>query len=100
MQNNQTIIFPREVREVAILVSILSGIFLQWNIFLCDSVDVVLQQEEHPELKRGGVSDDFSDQVKVINEEGMPIYQWPFMRGELYIHFSVDFSLPPELYKA
>lgn len=38
-------------------------------------------------------------QVKVINEEGMPVYQRPDMKGKLYIHFYVDFSLPPELYK-
>eukprot|EP00268_Persea_americana_P015625 TRINITY_DN1729_c0_g1_i1.p1 TRINITY_DN1729_c0_g1~~TRINITY_DN1729_c0_g1_i1.p1 ORF type:complete len:240 (-),score=41.40 TRINITY_DN1729_c0_g1_i1:3603-4322(-) len=38
-------------------------------------------------------------QVKVINEEGMPVYQRPCMKRKLYIHFSVDFSLPPQLYK-
>ncbi|RWR81709.1 LOW QUALITY PROTEIN: dnaJ protein [Cinnamomum micranthum f. kanehirae] len=37
--------------------------------------------------------------VKVINEEGMPIYQRPYMKGKLYIHFFVDISLPSELYK-
>lgn len=31
------------------------------------------------------------DQFKAINDEGMPIYQRPFMKGKLYIHFSVDF---------
>ncbi|CAL5390840.1 unnamed protein product [Camellia sinensis] len=38
------------------------------------------------------------DQFKKINDEGMPIYQRPFMRGKLYIHFTVDFreSLTPE----
>ncbi|KAF5949896.1 hypothetical protein HYC85_011889 [Camellia sinensis] len=32
----------------------------------------------------------------------MPIYQRPFMRGKLYIHFTVDFreSLTPEQFKA
>lgn len=30
-------------------------------------------------------------QFKAINDEGMPIYQRPFMKGKLYIHFSVDF---------
>ncbi|CAA6662833.1 unnamed protein product [Spirodela intermedia] len=30
-------------------------------------------------------------QFKAINEEGMPLYQRPFMRGKLYIHFTVDF---------
>ncbi|CAN4126370.1 unnamed protein product [Withania somnifera] len=34
------------------------------------------------------------DQFKAINDEGMPMYQRPFMRGKLYIHFTVDF---PEL---
>lgn len=39
-----------------------------------------------------------SDQFKAINDEGMPMYQRPFMRGKLYIHFSVDFpdALSPE----
>lgn len=30
-------------------------------------------------------------QFKAINDEGMPMYQRPFMKGKLYIHFSVDF---------
>lgn len=29
-------------------------------------------------------------QFKAINDEGMPHYQRPFMKGRLYIHFSVD----------
>lgn len=28
---------------------------------------------------------------KAVNDEGMPMYQRPFMRGKLYIHFNVDF---------
>lgn len=32
-----------------------------------------------------------TDQFKGINDEGMPMYQRPFMRGKLYIHFTVDF---------
>lgn len=37
-------------------------------------------------------------QFKAINDEGMPAYQRPFMKGKLYVHFSVDFpdSLSPE----
>ncbi|KAJ3669954.1 hypothetical protein LUZ60_010278 [Juncus effusus] len=31
------------------------------------------------------------DQYKAINDEGMPMYQRPFMKGKLYIHFTVDF---------
>ncbi|KAM7490705.1 hypothetical protein LguiA_033626 [Lonicera macranthoides] len=31
------------------------------------------------------------DQFKGKNNDGMPIYQRPFMRGKLYIHFTVDF---------
>lgn len=30
-------------------------------------------------------------QSKAINDEGMPHYQRPFMKGRLYIHFSVEF---------
>ncbi|RRT72661.1 hypothetical protein B296_00009443 [Ensete ventricosum] len=42
------------------------------------------------------------DQFKAINDEGMPMYQRPFMRGKLYIHFTVDFpdSLMPDQCKA
>ncbi|XP_049386475.1 dnaJ protein homolog 2-like [Solanum stenotomum] len=41
------------------------------------------------------------DQFKAINDEGMPMYQRPFMKGKLYIHFTVDFpnTLTPELCK-
>ncbi|MED6140648.1 DNAj domain protein [Stylosanthes scabra] len=31
------------------------------------------------------------DSYKAINDEGMPMYQRPFMKGKLYIHFSVEF---------
>ncbi|KAL9238664.1 hypothetical protein vseg_013058 [Gypsophila vaccaria] len=31
------------------------------------------------------------DQFKAIDDEGMPIYQRPFMKGKLYIHFTVEF---------
>ncbi|KAM0934282.1 putative Heat shock protein DnaJ, cysteine-rich [Dioscorea sansibarensis] len=31
------------------------------------------------------------DQYKAINDEGMPHYQRPFMKGRLYIHFNVEF---------
>ncbi|KAL2892519.1 Chaperone protein dnaJ A6 [Bienertia sinuspersici] len=42
------------------------------------------------------------DQYKAINDEGMPQYQKPFMKGRLYVHFSVEFpdSLPLELSQA
>lgn len=41
---------------------------------------------------------DVSDQFKAINDEGMPMYQRAFMKGKLYIHFTVEFpdSLNPE----
>jgi hypothetical protein len=32
-----------------------------------------------------------ADSFKAINDEGMPMYQRPFMKGKLYIHFTVDF---------
>ncbi|CAN6477970.1 unnamed protein product [Victoria cruziana] len=37
-------------------------------------------------------------QYKAINDEGMPHYQRPFVRGKLYIHFNVDFpdALSPD----
>ncbi|XP_076946970.1 dnaJ protein homolog [Bidens hawaiensis] len=42
------------------------------------------------------------DQFKAINDEGMPMYQRPLMKGKLYIHFTVEFpdSLSPEQCKA
>ncbi|XP_071931448.1 dnaJ protein homolog 2-like [Coffea arabica] len=40
------------------------------------------------------------DQYKAINDEGMPHYQRPFMKGRLFIHFNVEFpesgALPSE----
>lgn len=46
----------------------------------------------------------FSDQFKAINDEGMPMYRQTFMRGKLYIRFTVDFPhslapLTPDLHK-
>ncbi|KAF6169994.1 hypothetical protein GIB67_034386 [Kingdonia uniflora] len=42
------------------------------------------------------------DSFKAVNDEGMPMYQRPFMRGKLYIHFTVEFpdSISPEQCKA
>ena len=31
------------------------------------------------------------DSFKAINDEGMPMHQRPFMKGNLYIHFTVEF---------
>jgi DnaJ family protein A protein 2 len=43
-----------------------------------------------------------TDQYKAINDEGMPMYKRPFMKGKLYIHFTVEFpdTLNPEQCKA
>jgi DnaJ family protein A protein 2 len=45
-----------------------------------------------------------SGQYKAINDEGMPQYQRPFMKGHMYIHFNVEFpdsgALSPEQCKA
>ncbi|XP_052184334.1 dnaJ protein homolog isoform X2 [Diospyros lotus] len=42
------------------------------------------------------------DSFKAINDEGMPMYQRPSMKGKLYIHFTVEFpdSLSLEQVKA
>lgn len=42
------------------------------------------------------------DSFKAINDEGMPMYQRPFMKGKLYIHFTVEFpeSLNPDQVKS
>lgn len=44
----------------------------------------------------------YADSYKAINDEGMPMYQRPFMKGKLYIHFTVEFpeSLSPDQVKA
>lgn len=44
----------------------------------------------------------YADQFKAINDEGMVIYQRPFMKGKLYIHFHVEFpeSLNPSQCKS
>ncbi|MBA0604915.1 hypothetical protein Godav_017541, partial [Gossypium davidsonii] len=38
------------------------------------------------------------DSFKAINDEGMPLYQRPFIKGKMYIHFTVEFpdSLNPD----
>nr|GMD10467.1 DnaJ protein homolog [Ipomoea batatas] len=65
----------------------------------------ILQQKEH--LKQLLIKSQPGevvkpDQFKAINDEGMPMYQKPFMRGKVYIHFTVDFpeSLSPDQCKA
>lgn len=44
------------------------------------------------------------DQYKAINDEGMPHYGRPFIKGRLYIHFNVEFPesgfLSPEKCRA
>ncbi|XP_021756369.1 dnaJ protein homolog 2-like [Chenopodium quinoa] len=42
------------------------------------------------------------DQYKAINDEGMPHHERPFMKGRLYVHFTVEFpnSLPLEQSRA
>ncbi|KAF9595933.1 hypothetical protein IFM89_006214 [Coptis chinensis] len=89
----------------------------------------ILQQKEHPKFKRKG-DDLFVEHTLSLTEAlcgfqfvlthldgrqllvksqpgevvkpGMPMYQRPFMRGKLYIHFTVDFpdSLTPDQCKA
>ena len=43
-----------------------------------------------------------ADSYQAINDEGMPMYQRSFMKGKLYIHFTVEFpdSLNPDQVKA
>ncbi|KAE8709000.1 Chaperone protein dnaJ 3 [Hibiscus syriacus] len=81
----------------------------------------ILQQKEHPRFKRKAERFIMThldgrqllfktqpgevvkpDRYKAINDEGMPIYQRPFVRGKLYVHFTVDFpdSLTPDQCKA
>ncbi|KAK3034384.1 hypothetical protein RJ639_033988 [Escallonia herrerae] len=53
------------------------------------------------EVVKPAISGKHADQFKAINDEGMPMYQRPFMKGKLYIHFTVEFpdSLSPEQVK-
>lgn len=39
----------------------------------------------------GDISFSLADQYKAINDEGMPRYGRPFIKGQLYIHFNVIF---------
>lgn len=39
----------------------------------------------------GIISLSLADQYKAINDEGMPHYGRPFIKGRLYIHFNVEF---------
>ncbi|CAL5336088.1 unnamed protein product [Camellia sinensis] len=66
----------------------------QFIITHLDNRQLLIQSQPGEVVKR--------DQFKKINDEGMPIYQRPFLRGKLYIHFTVDFreSLTPEQFKA
>ncbi|KAF4353307.1 hypothetical protein G4B88_015261 [Cannabis sativa] len=64
----------------------------------------VIEQKEHPKFKRNGV-DLFYDHTLILAEafeEGMPMYGKPFMKGNLYIHFNVEFpnSMSSEQVKA
>ncbi|GMH19475.1 hypothetical protein Nepgr_021316 [Nepenthes gracilis] len=71
----------------------------------------MIQQMQHPCSECKGTGESISDrdrcpqckdQFKGINDEGMPMYQRPFMRRKLYSHFTVDFpgSLTLEQCKA
>ncbi|KAM0037955.1 putative Heat shock protein DnaJ, cysteine-rich [Helianthus debilis subsp. tardiflorus] len=61
---------------------------------------------QHPCNECKGTRETINDkdhyQFKAMNDEGMPMYQRPFMKGKLYIHFTVDFpdSLSLEQCKA
>ncbi|KAK4403949.1 DnaJ proteinANJ1 [Sesamum angolense] len=97
MQHGQKITFPGEADEAPDTVT--------------GDIVFVLQQKEHPKFKRKG-DDLFVEhtltltealyQFKAINDEGMPMYQRSFMKGKLYIQFTVDFpeSLSPDQSKA
>ncbi|RVW33292.1 DnaJ protein-like ANJ1 [Vitis vinifera] len=77
MQNGQKVTFPGEADEAFILTHL-------------DGRQLLIKSNP------GG------NQFKAINDEGMPIYQRPFMRGKLYIQFNVEFpdTLSPEQCKA
>ncbi|KAG5238097.1 seed maturation protein [Salix suchowensis] len=110
MQNGQKITFPGEADEAPYTV--------------IGDVVFVLQQKEYPKFKRKGddhfalcgfqfvlkhldgrqllIKSKTGEVVKPDSFEGMPMYQRPFMKGNLYIHFTVDFpdSLTPDQVKA
>lgn len=47
------------------------------------------------QILRNSLDDCFiADSYKAINDEGMPQYQRPFMKGQLIIHFNVNFPDP------
>ncbi|GAB4855197.1 DNAj domain protein [Ancistrocladus abbreviatus] len=70
MQNGQRITFPGEADEAFVLNHL-------------DNRQLLIKSEPGEVIK--------PDQFKGINDEGMPMYQRPFMKGKLYIQFAVDF---------
>ncbi|PWZ12792.1 DnaJ 2 [Zea mays] len=81
MQNGQKITFPSEADEAFVLTHL-------------DNRQLLIKPNPGEVVK--------PDSFKAINDEGMPMYQRPFMKGKLYIHFSVEFpnSLSLEQCKA
>ncbi|KAJ6345001.1 hypothetical protein OIU78_007811 [Salix suchowensis] len=93
MQNGQKITFPGEADEaVCILPDNFDRVFV---LSITNWTFDVLQPQLLIKSKIGEV-------VKPDSFEGMPMYQRPFMKGNLYIHFTVDFpdSLTPDQVKA
>ncbi|PRQ39782.1 putative chaperone DnaJ [Rosa chinensis] len=100
IKNGQKIIFPGEAHKGP---NTITG-----------NIVIVVQQKEHPKFKLthldgrqlliksepGEVVN--PNQCKAIHDEGMPIYSNPFIKGKLYVQFTVTYpnSLSPELCKA
>uniref|UniRef100_A0A803NDP2 CR-type domain-containing protein n=1 Tax=Chenopodium quinoa TaxID=63459 RepID=A0A803NDP2_CHEQI len=117
MQHGQKITFPGEADEAPDTVT--------------GDIVFVLEQKDRPKFKRKGeylfyehtlsltkalcgfrfvlthldgrqLLIKYSNQFKAIDDEGMSIYQRPFMKGKMYIYFTVEFadSFNPDQVKA
>ncbi|KAJ6841621.1 dnaJ protein-like protein [Iris pallida] len=124
MQNGQKITFPRETGEApdtitGDIVFVLQqkdhpkfkrkgdDLFFEHSLSLtealCGFQFVLTHLDNRQLLIKSNPSEVVKpDQFKAINDDGMVMYQRPFMRGKLYIYFTVDFpdSLAPEQCKA
>ncbi|KAF9613578.1 hypothetical protein IFM89_009248 [Coptis chinensis] len=80
-RNTPSIVFDMYVEHSLSLTEALCG--FQFVLTHLDNKQLIIKSNPGEVVK--------PDQFKAINDEGMPMYQRPFMRGKLYIHFTVEF---------
>ncbi|KAJ6309704.1 hypothetical protein OIU76_014607 [Salix suchowensis] len=120
MQNGQKITFPGEADEAPYTVTGDVVFVLQQKEYpkfkrkgddhFCGTYSLSLSEAlcgfqfvlKHLDGRQLLIKSKIGEVVKPDSFEGMPMYQRPFMKGNLYIHFTVDFpdSLTPDQVKA